>query len=73
VPEDVALIGYDNVPVGAQTEPPLDTVDPHTGVQIRHALDMLGAPPEPGRVPIVVVTPTLLCRASCAQTHPEGG
>lgn len=67
VPGDVSLIGYDNLPVGAHSHPPLDTVDSHVTHQVRHALDLLSAPLEPGAaVPTVVVTPTPLYRQSGA-------
>lgn len=66
VPDDVSLVGYDNVPAGGHSRPALDTIDPHTGVQVRQALLMLASPMEPGAIPTAVVTPTLLCRASCA-------
>lgn len=66
VPRDVSLIAYDNVPLGEHSDPPLDTIDPHLDVQIRHALALLESPPAAGHVPSVVVTPTLLRRESCA-------
>lgn len=66
VPDEVSLVGYDNVPVGAHSRPALDTIDPHTEVQVRQALAMLLSPVEPGSIPTAVVTPTLLSRDSSA-------
>lgn len=66
VPEDVSVIGYDNVPLGADSHPPLDTVDPHIPVQVSKVLELLTAPETTGVTPIVTVTPSLLTRDSCA-------
>lgn len=67
VPDDVSLVGYDALPEGAQSDPPLDTIDQHLDVQIRSALGLLQAEREPSHIPIGVVLPTLLRRASCAR------
>jgi DNA-binding LacI/PurR family transcriptional regulator len=67
VPEDVSVVGYDNLPFGAHSRPPLDTIDGHVEVQVRHALDLLASPMGPGTMPTAVVTPTLVCRESCAR------
>jgi LacI family transcriptional regulator len=73
VPGDVSLIGYDNVPLGESLSPSLDTVDPHTDVLVRRALDLLGDPQtaDPGFAPQVSVTPTLHPRHSCAPPKKE--
>lgn len=65
VPGDVSVVGYDNLPIGAHCWPPLDSVDQHIDVLVRHALFLLSAP-QPGGTVSSVVTPTLVCRESCA-------
>ncbi len=67
VPEDVSVVAYGNLPAALQTDPPLDTIDPHLDVQIEHAFSLLSAPAFAGAVPTAVVTPTLVARASCAR------
>jgi DNA-binding LacI/PurR family transcriptional regulator len=67
VPADISLIGYDNLPVSLQTDPPLDTVDQHLDIQIEQAFSLLSMPPETGMVPAMTVAPTLVPRASCAR------
>jgi DNA-binding LacI/PurR family transcriptional regulator len=66
VPEDLSVVAYDNVPAGEHSVPPLDTIDGHAEEQVRHALRLLSSPLEPGRVPTVAVTPTLVRRESVA-------
>lgn len=66
VPEDVSVVGYDNLPAGAHSQPPLDTVETHIDVQVRQALDMLTLDQKPGGIPIAVVTPNLARRESVA-------
>ena len=66
VPEDVSVIGYDNLPLGEHTWPPLDTVDLHMDDQVSYALDLLSLPT--GRraaTSATLITPTLITRASC--------
>jgi DNA-binding LacI/PurR family transcriptional regulator len=41
VPEDVAVIGFDNVPAAQYAVPPLTTIDPGTVRIAKHAVDML--------------------------------
>lgn len=66
VPHDVSVVGYDNLPLGAHFFPPLDTVDLHMDEQARHALALLSLPAPPKAVSATRITPTLICRASCA-------
>lgn len=66
VPDDVSLIGYDNLPVGEHCFPALDTVDQHHELQIRHALSLLSLPAAQQVVAKTLVTPTLHRRESCA-------
>jgi DNA-binding LacI/PurR family transcriptional regulator len=65
IPDDVSVIGYDNLPVGAHTQPPLDTVDGHLDQQMHHALSLLQTPDPLGSAPTIIVPPTLICRQSC--------
>ncbi|NMN02430.1 LacI family DNA-binding transcriptional regulator [Bifidobacterium panos] len=41
VPEDVQVVGFDNVPEGEFSTPALTTIDPHVEDYARHAVDML--------------------------------
>jgi LacI family transcriptional regulator len=66
VPQDISVVGYDNIPMSADCLPPLDTVDPYLSVQIRHALTILYAP-SPSSQPGVIVTPALQMRESTAR------
>ena len=70
VPEDVSLVGYDNLPEGNLIYPPLTTVDQAIGQQLRLALKLLtqAAPPTPTQT--ILVTPTLLPRGSSAVPPP---
>lgn len=65
VPDDMAVVGYDNLPIGLAYPSPLDTVDSHLSVQIRYMLEILRAAPS-ASVPIVSVSPTFLRRQSSA-------
>lgn len=65
VPGDISVIGYNNLPISAQVEPMLDTMDQHLDTILTHALALLlsDRPLEP-QVPVIVVTPTMIRRAS---------
>ena len=41
IPEDVQVVGFDNVPEGKFSTPALTTIDPHVEDYARHAVDML--------------------------------
>ncbi len=41
VPEDVQVVGFDNVPEGEFSTPALTSIDPHVEDYARHAVDML--------------------------------
>ncbi|WEV75263.1 LacI family DNA-binding transcriptional regulator [Bifidobacterium sp. ESL0800] len=41
IPEDIAVVGFDNVPEGAFSTPRLTTIDPHTDEYARKAVEML--------------------------------
>ena len=41
VPDDVQVVGFDNVPEATYANPSLTTIDPHIDSYARHAVDML--------------------------------
>jgi DNA-binding LacI/PurR family transcriptional regulator len=65
VPDDVSLIGYDNLPRSAAVYPALTTVDGVLSTQIQAALRLLTLPKFPTSQQILVV-PTLVPRDSTA-------
>jgi DNA-binding LacI/PurR family transcriptional regulator len=66
VPEDVSLIGYDNLARGASMHPSLTTVDGVLDQQIRAALRLLTQAQMPAKTHSVVVLPALVRRESTA-------
>jgi LacI family transcriptional regulator len=69
VPEDVALVGFDDIPVASAVEPPLTTVRQPIGrmasVAVETLLDLIE---HPGSGPRRVVLPTqLVIRESCSK------
>jgi DNA-binding LacI/PurR family transcriptional regulator len=64
VPEDVSLVGYDNLARGASMHPSLTTVDGVLDQQIRAALRLLTHAQAPAKAQSVVVLPTLIQRES---------
>jgi DNA-binding LacI/PurR family transcriptional regulator len=71
VPEEVSLVGYDNLPEGEYAFPALDTVDQHLDVLIRHALLLLSLPVPQPTVSTALVAPTLVCRESAGPPRPH--
>ena len=43
VPEDIAVVGFDNVPAAQYAYPPLTTIEPGTDQIAKHAVDLLAA------------------------------
>lgn len=73
VPDDMGLIAYDDLPVAAQTVPPLTTVRQPIAqmgaVAVETLLDVLQSGPEPTRR---IILPTeLVIRASCQLRKPS--
>lgn len=66
VPEDVSLIGYDNLMRSASVHPSLTTVDGVLGQQIQAALRLLSRPDPPPRTQSIIVLPALIQRESTA-------
>jgi len=66
VPEEVSLIGYDNVPESNRVYPALTTIDAGIPQLIRVAVDMLTGAVPPQRSRSVMVLPTLVVRDSTA-------
>jgi DNA-binding LacI/PurR family transcriptional regulator len=66
VPEELSIIGYDALPDGSRSSPPLTTVDQHITLQLRYALDLLARSVPPLTTQSILVLPTLVQRASCA-------
>jgi LacI family transcriptional regulator len=77
VPEDLSLIGYDNVPLSAELDPPLTTFDIHMPdlVQtITRLAAQLGGHPKSKSAPApqreMFILPDLIKRGSCACLRP---
>jgi GntR family transcriptional regulator of arabinose operon len=70
VPEDVSLVGYDDLPEGRRVHPPLTTVDSALEQQLQAALDILTDESPIARTHTVVVLPALVKRESCAPLQP---
>jgi DNA-binding LacI/PurR family transcriptional regulator len=66
VPEDVSIIGYDDLPEGRRVHPPLTTIDSAVEQQLQAALDILTDSAPVGSTHTVVVLPALVKRESCA-------
>ena len=66
VPEQVSLVGYDNLPESSLIYPQLTTIDQAIGQQLRLALRLLTHPVPPPPSQTVLVTPTLIPRGSSA-------
>jgi DNA-binding LacI/PurR family transcriptional regulator len=71
VPEDVSVVGYDNLAQGEFSSPPLTTINQHAATLGQSAAEMLflalaGHKPAPR-----VLAPTLVVRQSTAQARPQ--
>jgi DNA-binding LacI/PurR family transcriptional regulator len=66
VPQDVSIVGYDDLPEGRLIHPTLTTVDTSIERQLLTALELLTNPIQPPFNHSVVVLPTLVCRDSSA-------
>jgi LacI family transcriptional regulator len=68
VPDDLSVVGFDDVELAAWTDPPLTTVRQPTDALGRWAVERLTSSPTPSseRGERVVLEPTLVVRASTA-------
>jgi DNA-binding LacI/PurR family transcriptional regulator len=66
VPEDVSVVGFDALPVGAESIPPLTTVESYVGSQMRAVMHFLTQPTAPPPTQSVMIVPALVPRASSA-------
>lgn len=64
VPADVKVMGYDDLPLAAQTMPPLSTVHQDIGEGAEHLVDLLFRRIAGEDAPSVVLSPSLVVRAS---------
>jgi len=71
VPEEVSIIGYDDLPEGRLIHPALTTVDTAIERQLLTALELLTSSIAPPANHSVVVLPTLICRDSSAPPSPN--
>ena len=69
VPEDVSLVGYDNLKRSGNVHPALTTVDGALDSQIQAALRLLSQPQPVSNVPSVIVLPNLIQRDSSSQAE----
>jgi DNA-binding LacI/PurR family transcriptional regulator/signal transduction histidine kinase len=66
VPEDIAVVGFDDGPQNRYSDPPLSSVYQPIGAQVEAAIDILVAMWESGGTPTDVTMPTTVrIRASC--------
>lgn len=66
VPQDISIVGYDNLPQGALMHPSLTTVDTSIEQQLETALAILTAPTPQPPSQTTIVLPTLVPRDSSA-------
>lgn len=66
VPQEVSIVGYDNLPEGEQVHPPLTTVDVGIHQQLQAALSLITSGVAPSSATRVIVLPTLIGRESSA-------
>jgi len=75
VPEDVAVMGFDDMPVSARSNPPLSTVrQPIQRTGMVAAETLIDMTSHPNGAPRRIILPTeLIIRASCGYGHPKSG
>ena len=66
IPEDVSLIGFDNIEMGRLLLPPLTTVAQDISALGARAAELLLNPPEPAHARSATITPQLIPRGSTA-------
>lgn len=66
VPQDVSLVGYNDIPIASRLPVPLSTVRVPFDQIANAALDLLNSPPAAGEASVRIATPTLIPRSSSA-------
>jgi DNA-binding LacI/PurR family transcriptional regulator len=66
VPDEISVIGYDNLALSEMTSPPLTTISQHATLLGEHSAQMLLQVLRHEQPSIAVIAPTLCERASCA-------
>ena len=64
IPQDVSLVGFDDIELASWTDPPLTTVRQPTDILGRWAVERLTEPAATGATERVILQPTLVVRAS---------
>jgi DNA-binding LacI/PurR family transcriptional regulator len=72
VPDDVGLVGFDDLPECRVVHPPLTTIDQRIEQQVGTALELLTATAPPAASHVTVVTPSLIPRRS-SEARVHGG
>jgi DNA-binding LacI/PurR family transcriptional regulator len=67
IPGDISIIGYDDLPEGAQMQPALTTVDSYVHQQLDAAVRLLTRPTPPPTSHTVVALPALVLRNSTSK------
>jgi LacI family transcriptional regulator len=68
VPQDISLVGYDNLPESSRIFPALTTVEANLEQQLETALGLLTQPEAPAVPPVVITLPVLIRRDSSSPT-----
>jgi LacI family transcriptional regulator len=71
VPEDLSVVGYDNIPLSAFTVPPLTTIDQPEEALGRIAVENCVRALSGEKVTDVVLPSALVIRKSTSRHHPE--
>jgi len=64
VPDEVSIVGYDNLPEGTHVSPSLTTIDQAVAEQVQDAIDLLKQEEEPSKSLTILTPPTLIVRGS---------
>jgi len=70
VPDEVSIVGYDNLLEGSQVSPSLTTIDQALAEQVQDAIKLLRQDEEPATSLNIFTPPTLIQRASSAPPPP---
>ena len=68
IPDDVAVVGYDNIGQSAMTTPPLTTIDQHFRDGGERMVELLLRKIDGKRVTSTLLPTTLVVRGSCGGT-----